>query len=67
MRDWKRDMEEKRVIQKTQSGFRRGSTMDNVYVLQHVIKKEIQKKEESLGSLWTSKRHLIRQKKGGKE
>lgn len=41
----KKDVEEKGVIQETQAGFRRGrGTMDNVYVLQHVVKKEVQKK-----------------------
>lgn len=46
----KKDMEEKGVIQETQAGFRRGrGTMDNVYVLQHVIKKKVQKKGRIFG------------------
>lgn len=40
-------IEEKGALQETQSGFRRGrETMDNVYILQHVIRRELRKKGE---------------------
>lgn len=39
------DMERKGIIDDTQAGFRKErSTIDNVYILQHVVKREIKKK-----------------------
>lgn len=43
-------IEKKDALQETQSGFRRGrETMDNVYILQHVIRELRKKGERVLG------------------
>lgn len=41
----KNEMEEKEALQETQAGFRKGRvTMDNVYVVQHVVKQKLKEK-----------------------
>jgi hypothetical protein len=38
---------EKRVVPDSQDGFRKGrGTMDNVYILYHLVKSELKKKED---------------------
>lgn len=39
-----RKVEEKRILSETQAGFKKGrSTMDNIYILNYAIRKEIQR------------------------
>ena len=39
----KRNIEAKRILLETQAGFRHRGTMNNAYILQHVIERETQK------------------------
>lgn len=41
----RKEVEEKNILPETKAGFRKGrGTMDNIYVLNHIIQKEIRKK-----------------------
>lgn len=41
----RKEVEKKNILPETQAGFKKGrGTMDNIYVLNHVIQKEIWKK-----------------------
>lgn len=45
----RKEVEKKNILPETQAGFKKGrGTMDNIYVLNHVIQKEIRKKGEKI-------------------
>lgn len=41
----RKDVKEKKILPETQSGFKKGrGTMNNVYVLQHIVRRELRRK-----------------------
>lgn len=52
----KTEMEEKHIMPETQAGFRRGrSTIDNIFILNYIAKRELAKKEGKIYILRGSK------------